>query len=508
VSSATTFRSPRSSADVTTGRGSQPAVATAGWAIGLAAGVALAAAAWSSYAEISLWLAPQIVVMTGIAGHMLATSRTQPPFPHICTLFSGIQLVLMPWFAWYHPPENPAYDIGFGTGAYLSYVTPLWLAYAIGWFSPLLGTPPKGDQPDAHPSPRADSLKRDLDILLFGGLASSAVAPFVNVSALAFVFVLLTNLKFVGAAGWLLIRSEGWLWRVGLALLTEIVISSRQAMFGGLALWTASLLALFVYQRAIHRGVLFLLLAFMFVAIPGLEEAKLRLRDTTWRGERTSDRVFGMDLRPEGLNIPVVWFLYFAEGLLQTVTLTLSEEDLSHLSVRYNHGWIVARVMNTVPEIEPYANGETIIGAFSAAAIPRVVSPDKYVAGGEYFERFTQTRLYDSRTGERLASMNLGFAGEFYANFGFTGGIIAGGLWGLVSGLIFRWFRKRGSICHLWWAFYPYIFSYGMKAEEGVGEILNWLVKATIVAAAVIYLLPALRNELFRRRTKAGENES
>ncbi|HEY5743248.1 MAG TPA: hypothetical protein VIS99_11965, partial [Terrimicrobiaceae bacterium] len=270
----------------------------------------------------------------------------------------------------------------------------------------------------------------------------------------------------------------------------------------------ASFVALFVYQRAIHRGVLFLLLAFMFVALPGLEEAKLRLRETTWRGHLTYDRVFGMDLRPEGLNIPVVWFLYFAEGLLQTATLTLSEEDLSHLSVRYNHGWIVARVIDTVPEIEPYAKGETIIGAFSAAALPRMLSPDKYVAGGEYFERFTQTRLYDSRTGERLASMNLGFAGEFYANFGFTGGIIAGGLWGLVSGLIFRWFCKRGSICHLWWAFYPYIFSYGMKAEEGIGEIVNWLIKAAAIAAAAIYLLPGLRSELFRTETKESEINS
>ena len=163
-------------------------------------------------------------------------------------------------------------------------------------------------------------------------------------------------------------------------------------------------MALFVYQRAISRKVLFLLFAFMFVALPGLEQAKLRLREKTWwgRANQTYDPVFGMDLRPEGLNIPVVWFLYFAEGLFRTTTLTLSEEDLSHLSARYNHGWIVGRVMNTVPEVEPYAKGETIIGAFIAAALPRVLFPGKYIAGGEYFERFTQMSLYDSRTGERL----------------------------------------------------------------------------------------------------------
>ena len=77
-------------------------------------------------------------------------------------------------------------------------------------------------------------------------------------------------------------RYEGWLWRVGLVLLIEIVLSTDQAMFGRLALWAASFMALFVYQRAISRKVLFLLLAFMFVALPGLEQAKLRLREKTW----------------------------------------------------------------------------------------------------------------------------------------------------------------------------------------------------------------------------------
>ena len=190
-------------------------------------GVILAAASWFSYSEISLWLAPVIVVMSGIVGHMLTASRALPPFPHICVLFSGIQLILMAWFAWYHPPENPVYDIGPGTDNYLSYAAPLWLAYTIGWFSPLWRAAPEMQRFDATCARTGDLLKRDLDVLLFSGLAISVVVPFVNVSAVAFVLVLLANLKFVGAAGWLLMRYEGWLWRVGLALLPEIVLSSR-----------------------------------------------------------------------------------------------------------------------------------------------------------------------------------------------------------------------------------------------------------------------------------------
>ena len=227
------------------------------------------------------------------------------------------------------------------------------------------------------------------------------------------------------------------------------------------------------------------------------------------RRVHTYDPVFGMDLQPEGIKLPIVWLLYFAEGLYRTATFSLSEEHLARLSARYNHGWIVARVMNTVPELEPYAKGETLIGGLIAALLPRALFPDKYKAGGgEYFERFTQMSLDDPETGESNTSMNLGFSGEFYANFGFTGGIIAAGLWGLASGLLFRWFCNRGLVSPLWWAFYPYVFFWGMKAEEGIGEIQNWFIKAAIVVAAAIYLLPVLQSELFRHQTKDGENES
>ena len=201
-------------------------------AIALAVGVALALATWPLYSEVSLWLAPVIVVMTGVLAHMIVASSFLPPFPHICVLFSGLQLILMAWFARDHPPEDPTFDIGLGTGNYLSYAAPLWLAYTIGWFSPLWRAAPEMQRFDAICARTGDLLKRDLDVLLFSGLAITVVIPFVNVSAVAFLLVLLANLKFVGAAGWLLMRYEGWLWRVGLALLTEIVLSTDQAMFG------------------------------------------------------------------------------------------------------------------------------------------------------------------------------------------------------------------------------------------------------------------------------------
>ena len=91
---------------------------------------------------------------------MLTASRALPPFPHICVLFAGFQLILVAWFAGDHPPENPTYDIGLDTGNYLSYTIPLWLAYTIGWFSPLWRAAAQMQRLDAICARTGDLLKR------------------------------------------------------------------------------------------------------------------------------------------------------------------------------------------------------------------------------------------------------------------------------------------------------------------------------------------------------------
>ena len=97
--------------------------------------------------------------------------------------------------------------------------------------------------------------------------------------------------------------------------------------------------------------------------------------------------------------------------------------------------------------------------------------------------------------------MNLGYAGEMYANFGYWGGIAGCFFYALLLGLAFRWAFKRAVVHPLWWALVPYVGLIGLKADDGIADILNWLVKATIVAAAVYYTFPAIRAALSTDRT-------
>ena len=96
--------------------------------------------------------------------------------------------------------------------------------------------------------------------------------------------------------------------------------------------------------------------------------------------------------------------------------------------------------------------------------------------------------------------MNLGYAGEMYANFGLVGGIIGCGIYALVFGLLFRWFCQRAFLHPFWWSLVPFIFFAALKAEDGISDTLNWTVKSCIVAAGVYFVFPGFRAALSGQR--------
>jgi hypothetical protein len=154
---------------------------------------------------------------------------------------------------------------------------------------------------------------------------------------------------------------------------------------------------------------------------------------------------------------------------------------------RLNQGWIISRILYTVPAREPFAAGETIRNAVINAATPRLLSPDKYRSGGyAYFERFTGVAM-------NRAAMNLGLSGEMYANFGRPGGIAAVFLWALLLGLVLVRLTRLTERSWLWWAWAPYVMLYTVQAETGVGEVVNQVSKSALVMVAVVTFVPAWR---------------
>ena len=474
------------------------------WMAALVAGLAVGALAWPWYQQVSYWVGAVLLLMVITACHMVFSSRLIVPFPHIAILIAGLQYTVAAWLSFYFPsaglnydiglpsPEYLApaatvtYDIGLQLPRYLAFGSGITIAVVFGWALAIYGASGR-PCPALSPSPK---LLAELDVLFWFGLLCGLVARFVPSQGLGFLLLLCANLRYVGSLGRMLVNGPGWQWRVALTLVVEVLLATEEGMFHALLLWSVSAFAVYLYRFRPRPSVVSACICLGLLLLPALHESKWRLRQETWGGDATESPDERPDSSARPVKITFDWLWYLAEGLYEAATLSMDREFLADTIVRYNQGWIVNRVMNRVPSQEPYAEGETLVTAAKAALLPRLVAPQKYVAGGKlHMARFVGMEMEGT-------SMNLGYGGELYANFGSYGAVAGCFIYAALLGLAFRWVARRALRSPLWWVFLPYVGSIAFKAEDGVAEVLNWMVKATLVAAAVYLLSPALRAAL------------
>jgi hypothetical protein len=450
--------------------------------IALAAVVTLAAAPY--YADLSPWIGYGVFSAILVLVNMSLASRYCVPIPQMAVLMGLLQLILGAWLAWYYPMQHHSYDIGVRLPVYLEYAGPVCLALMAGFFLPL--TVRVRLSPGASPPPlgrlQRARLAKVLDWLLGLGLVGKFLFPLAP-GALRFFMQLIEDLAYVGAFGHLLMGMKGWRTRVAVVLVMQVYHSVYTGMFHLTILWLTYFVFLVGFRKRLGRRFMPWVLVGI-VAVCVFQQVK-----TEYRRE--------MRIRPRGevLDRLMLFADLGADVLLEPGAL-LSPENLAYSALRLNQGWIVNRVMVWVPEREPYAEGETLYAQFVACLLPRFLNPTKFRAGGrEHFERFTGHNLF-------LASMGLGYAGEMYANFGRDGGIAGVFVYALLLGLGFRWIYGRSLHSPLWWAWASYVAIVAVKAEDSVGFVMNWVVKASIVTAAVIWFSPEMRRVLFPSPTR------
>ena len=384
-------------------------------------------------------------------------------------MIASLQLLLAPWFLWYYPEYHYAYDIGPRLPAYLGYGGPVVLIFAAGLILPLVFKwKSQGEKSSSEKdSYQPEQLRKALDRLLVIGVAAAVISPPVP-DALMFVMELVKSLRFPAVFGFVILGLPGWKSRTIFITALEFFGAVSSGMFGMSTLWLASLFFLFAYKERWGRRVLMMMLL-GFLSLLVLQQLKVEHRKYLWYGKS--------DLESDRVTI----FVSFLWDALLNPEETFSPYNMRPAFRRFNQGWIVNRVMLWVPAREPFAEGELLKREILSSLVPRFMAEEKYRAGGrEEFERYTGHELFD-------ASMGLGYAGDMYANFGHWGGIAGVGLYALLLGIGYRWVYVRALRYPLWWAWAVYVGIVALKAEDSVGFVLNWIVKATVVAAAVIW---------------------
>jgi hypothetical protein len=284
--------------------------------------------------------------------------------------------------------------------------------------------------------------------------------------SISFFVYLLSGLRYVGLYLLFISERKNRILYVSIVIILSLITVLRETIFHEMLLWLTFFIIIvaFISKPSIYKKILFFSIILFFAL--SVQTVKFFYRKA---------------LGTEDSNVKL--FSNLVQEKVIESDYVFSPENIDAMILRINQGWIIARIMNWVPNYEPYAKGETIKQAVISSLVPRFLYPEKSIAGGrEYFTRFTG-KLISKNT-----SMGLGLLGEAYANYGNTGGIIfmfiIGFFYNFFLFLIFKIAKSHPLLIF----FIPLLFIQVVKAETDFSVILNHLVKATMAVFMVFFI--------------------
>lgn len=141
---------------------------------------------------------------------------------------------------------------------------------------------------------------------------------------------------------------------------------------------------------------------------------------------------------------------------------------------RANQGMIISKVMDHVPARAPFAEGETIFTSLAASFVPRLLWPNKPIAGGKLnMERFTGFIIEGY-------SMNISPLGEAYGNFDVNGGILFMFFYGLFFALVITMLLQIGKTRPTILLWIPVLFLNSVQIETDILMCVNSILKSLL----------------------------
>lgn len=303
--------------------------------------------------------------------------------------------------------------------------------------------------------------------LIAVGLLFNIISIFLPLS-LRFVVKTLTYLIYVGLLGLLLKEKKtknDFLWVCGVSMFV-VYSALRSAMFGELVfLILLFVLTLFYVNKTSTKRKLIIGVSVILLGT-SIQLVKMPLRELNRKGSTST--------------LQNLTTLYNSD--LLTKENLFSDAFRAYTVARFNNGAVISYVINRVPNIIPYANGNTIYSAIIGSFIPRLIWPTKETSG---------TAMYLKYTGLRFEGASYGISqlGEGYANFGKRGGILYMFLLGLTMSVLLRRIVKYINKNPNYFYFLPIIFLHGVKVETELNRSLGFMLRVIIVLYILNFIL-------------------
>ncbi|MBO6517679.1 MAG: O-antigen polysaccharide polymerase Wzy [Bacteroidia bacterium] len=258
---------------------------------------------------------------------------------------------------------------------------------------------------------------------------------------------------------------------LGLSILLILISTVKALMFGELV-FAIALIALivlpFIKTRLIYRLSAIFLLTTLVV---GIQLIKPMSRAYMW--DSRGDTSF------------VGLYRVIKSSNILSLKNVKSEGFVGYSIARFNQGSVVSWTMSRVPKKVPFENGKTVVSSSLGSFIPRLVWPNKPVAGKAMYEKYTGLKLVG-------ASYGISQLGEAYVNFGVKGGIIFMFFLGLVFNLIQNRIVLNSEMKLSLLFILPILFLHGIKVETDITRSLGFIIRFLIFIGIINMFLKAL----------------
>jgi len=371
----------------------------------------------------------------------------------IMIVLAYLQWIIGPILTYKFNNEDVIFFMEVEEATYMSYVLPATLALTIGLYLPIFRY--KLDYKKTLEKISIFLAKNpQVDIALVIAGIVSYYASFVVPASLYFVFYLLACLRFVGVFFLLIGKRKFRWWIIIGVLIMQFSTAVEFGMFHDLVLWFSFTYIIIAYRIQIKPIVKVISACILILFVSIVQTVKTQFRAVAWQDRSIS-----------------VYFEIVQENIDNE--FIYSEFNRNSFIRRINQGWIISKIINYMPTVEPFSNGESIYLGLKESLLPRFLY-DKVVFTGQspYFTKYTGYKL------ARGTSMDLSVVGEAYANFGPENGTIFMFIFGLFFNLVLYLMLKISNNYPTVILWMPFIFLEVVKAENNFATSFNYFIKA------------------------------
>ena len=314
---------------------------------------------------------------------------------------------------------------------------------------------------------------------LIGGVLLSFVSPFLA-GDIGFAVYLLSGVRYLAAFGLFIIDKRKYKWYLFGILFIETVNALRLGMFHDLVVWVLFFGLLWTYLKKPSVQMKFVLTLLVCLAFFVLQITKATYRQQLSSGNAGfSSFSSAVSKNTEGA------------GLFSLSNFALSVS-------RANQGWIFASSVSRANVMQNFQGMNLVSKYAEAALLPRVLAPNKLVAGDKTI--FNTYSGYKVKSG---TSMALGLFADGYISYGKMGTFVFAFLFGILCGLVFKIIGNWTSVTPFFALFFFPIMNYAVRADCETQAWMGHMVKGVIVFGILVHFA----KKYFRRKLSALDEE-